>query len=164
MDGVLHCPSHPLSPPHPVTPSPRPAQQRGCSACLQPAARGPALSRFTRPPRLPLLWAWTGQCPGPAPRHCAGCCLKGSGSQRDPCDMDAQPGAGTWAPPSPHAAVPTPERWIGRWALGGAFMAGPLSWGGTPQSPLPRGTWAKAEMSPRHTVGQRLVPGCSRTQ
>lgn len=28
----------------PVTPSPRPAQQRGCSACLQPAAPGPALS------------------------------------------------------------------------------------------------------------------------
>lgn len=47
--------------------------------------------------------------------------------------------------------------------LGGALVAGPLSWGGAPQSPLPRGTWERAEVSPRHPVGWRLVPRESRT-
>lgn len=100
----------------PVTPSPRPAQQRGCSACLQPTAPGPALSRFP--------CGHTGRCPRPAPVTAQAAVPRGWGHDAV-CDVDVQPGAGAWAPPpSPRAAVPTPERWIRRWAWVGPSWPG----------------------------------------
>lgn len=139
----------------PVTPSPRPAQQRGCSACLQPAAPGPALSRFP--------CGHTGRCPRPAPVTAQAAVPRGWGHDAV-CDMDVQPGAGAWAPHPQSTRCSTDPRAVDQEVgLGGALVAGPLSWGGAPQSPLPRGTWERAEVSPRHPVGWRLVPRESHT-
>lgn len=139
----------------PVTSSPRPAQQRGCSACLQPAAPGPALSRFP--------CGHTGRCPRPAPVMAQAAVPRGWGHDAV-CDVDVQPGAGAWAPPPQSTRCSTDPRAVDQEVgLGGALVAGPLSWGGAPQSPLPRGTWERAEVSPRHPVGWRLVPRESRT-
>lgn len=107
--GVLRCPS--------CHPSPRPAQQRGCSACLQPAAPGPALSRF------PCGHTRGGVRALPPSRRRLPC--QGAGvTTRSVTWTSSRVLAPGPPPPSPRAAVPTPERWIRRWAWVGPSWPG----------------------------------------
>lgn len=86
--------------------------------CVSPARRPGAC-----PLTLPLR-THTGRCPRPAPVMAQAAVPRGWGHDAV-CDVDVQPGAGAWAPPpSPRAAVPTPERWIRRWAWVGPSWPG----------------------------------------
>lgn len=99
---------HPAAPPGPAA----------GLLCVSPARRPGAC-----PLTLPLR-AHTGRCPRPAPVMAQAAVPRGWGHDAV-CDVDAQPGAGAWAPPpSPRAAVPTPERWIRRWAWVGPSWPG----------------------------------------
>lgn len=154
----------------------RPPRTAGCYAA-RPVARhpvappGPAagllcVSPARRPGACPLtlpLRTHTGRWPRPAPVAAQAAVPRGWAHDAV-CDVDAQPGAGAWAPPPQSTRCSTDPGAVDQEVgLGGALMAGLLSWGGAPQSPLPRGTWERAEVSPRHPVGWRLVPGDSRT-
>lgn len=131
----------------PVTPPPRPAQQRGCSACLQPAAPGPALSRFP--------CGHTGRCPRPAPVTAQAAVPRGWGHDAV-CDVDVQPGAGAWAPPPVHALQYQPQS--------GGSGGGP-GWGPRGRATVlgrgpaePSATWDMGEGGSEPSAPGRLAP------